>query len=425
MLLGFSFENFASFYHETIFSMLASKKDEFLDLNTIDTSHGRLLKSALIFGPNGSGKTNWVKALNFMQDMVFTSVIDKNILKRNENFKFFDSSYSQPTSFEISFIQNGIAYEYGFKILKDEIIEEWLNKKAKRTVPIFYRNNSDWNSIELRGSMKKAEKIKKFTRKDSLFLTTAAMFNIDVAEEILNWFSNLYILVDDFGSPKLTVDYIQEDIDNKAKVLNQLKIADIGIEDFDIQIRELDVDNDLKEKLIQSAQKNLSLNSMDKFKVKRKAVDLKTKHHVYDEDKKIAYDIELSFLKYQSKGTIKFFELLGPILDVLENGKVLVVDEIDSRLHCGIVEYILEMFNSIDKNSKNGQLICNTHNVLLLDEDIRRDQIWFIQKDNYGESELYSLDDFKDVRKDDPKLKKYLLGVYGAIPNMNRDDIYG
>jgi hypothetical protein len=258
MLLGFSFENFASFYHETIFSMLASKKDEFLDLNTIDTSHGRLLKSALIFGPNGSGKTNWVKALNFMQDMVFTSVIDKNILKRNENFKFFDSSYSQPTSFEISFIQNGIAYEYGFKILKDEIIEEWLNKKAKRTVPIFYRNNSDWNSIELRGSMKKAEKIKKFTRKDSLFLTTAAMFNIDVAEEILNWFSNLYILVDDFGSPKLTVDYIQEDIDNKAKVLNQLKIADIGIEDFDIQIRELDVDNDLKEKLIQSAQKNLS-----------------------------------------------------------------------------------------------------------------------------------------------------------------------
>jgi hypothetical protein len=146
---------------------------------------------------------------------------------------------------------------------------------------------------------------------------------------------------------------------------------------------------------------------------------------VYDEDKKIAYDIELSFLKYQSKGTIKFFELLGPILDVLENGKVLVVDEIDSRLHCGIVEYILEMFNSIDKNSKNGQLICNTHNVLLLDEDIRRDQIWFIQKDNYGESELYSLDDFKDVRKDDPKLKKYLLGVYGAIPNMNRDDIYG
>lgn len=425
MLLGFSFENFASFYHETIFSMLASKKDEFLDLNTIDTSHGRLLKSALIFGPNGSGKTNWVKALNFMQDMVFTSVIDKNILKRNENFKFFDSSYSQPTSFEISFIQNGIAYEYGFKILKDEIIEEWLNKKAKRTVPIFYRNNSDWNSIELRGSMKKAEKIKKFTRKDSLFLTTAAMFNIDVAEEILNWFSNLYILVDDFGSPKLTVDYIQEDIDNKAKVLNQLKIADIGIEDFDIQIRELDVDNDLKEKLIQSAQKNLSLNSMDKFKVKRKAVDLKTKHHVYDEDKKIAYDIELSFLKYQSKGTIKFFELLGPILDVLENGKVLVVDEIDSRLHCGIVEYILEMFNSIDKNSKNGQLICNTHNVLLLDEDIRRDQIWFIQKDNYGESELYSLDDFKDVRKNDPKLKKYLLGVYGAIPNMNRDDIYG
>ncbi len=117
--------------------------------------------------------------------------------------------------------------------------------------------------------------------------------------------------------------------------------------------------------------------------------------------------------------------MLGPILDVLENGKVLVVDEIDSRLHCGIVEYILGMFNFIDKNSKKCQLICNTHNVLLLDEGIRRDQIWFIQKDTYRESELYSLDDFKDVREDDPKLKKYLLGVYCATLNTNFANLVG
>ena len=421
MLLGFSFENFASFYHETVFSMLASKKDEFIDLNTISTPYGRLLKSALIFGPNGSGKTNWIKALSFMQEMVFTSVIEKNVLKRNDTFKFFFFFYLEPTLFEISFIQNDIIYEYGFKILKDEIIEEWLNKKVQRNTSIFYRDTSDWQSIELHGDMKKAEKIKKFTRKDSLFLTTAAMFNIDIAEEILDWFNNLYILIDSFDSPKLTVDYIQDDIENKNKVLKQLKIADIGIENFDIEIRELDIDNDLKEKLLQSVQ----LNDKTKIDVNRKAIDLKTKHHVYNDNKEVINDIELSFVKYQSKGTIKFFELLGPILDVLENGKILIVDEIDSRLHCGIVTYILEMFNSIDKNSNMGQLICNTHNVLLLDEDIRRDQIWFVQKDKYGESELYSLDDFKSIRKDDPKLKKYLLGVYGATPNMNRGDIYG
>lgn len=425
MLLGFSFENFSSFYHETVFSMLASKKDEYTELNTFSTPYGRLLKSALMFGPNGSGKTNWIKALSFMRDMVLASVIDKSILKRNETFKFFDKSYLEPTLFEISFIQNDIVYEYGFKILKDEIIEEWLNKKVQRTTAIFYRSTSDWNSIELHGDMKKAEKIKKFTRKDSLFLTTSAMFNIDIAEEIVNWFSDLYILVGNFDSPKFTVDYIQENIENKGKILNQLKIADIGIEDFDIEVRELDIDNALKEKIIQSAQENLSLKSNRKFDIKKKLIDLKTKHHVYDKDREIIEDIELSFVKYQSEGTIKFFELLGPILDALENGKVLVVDEIDSRLHCGIVTYILEMFNSIDKNLNNGQLICNTHNVLLLDEDIRRDQIWFIQKDMYGESELYSLDDFRNIRKDDPKLKKYLLGVYGAIPNMNRSGIHG
>lgn len=425
MLLGFSFENFSSFYHETIFSMLATKKDEFENLNTIDTPHGRLLKSALIYGANGSGKTNWVKALNFMKDVVFGSVIDKSILQGNETFKFSGESQSKPTIFEISFIQNNIAYEYGFKIFNGEIIEEWLDKKLKRKVAVFYRENAKYDSIQLSGEMKKAEKIKKFTRPDSLFLTTAAMFNINIAEEILNWFGNLYILLEGFDALRLTVDYIQEDIENKNKVLNQLKIADIGIEDFNLEVKEFDVDEDFKQNFIKSNRENFLVNNANEIRIKRKNVNLKTKHNIYNEDKNVIGDVELSFLKYQSRGTIKFFELLGPILDSLENGKILVVDEVDSKLHCEIVSYILKIFNSIDKNSNNSQLICNTHNVMLLDEDLRRDQIWFVQKDIYGESELYSLDDFKNVRKDDPKLKKYLLGIYGAVPSMNGSGLDG
>lgn len=423
MLLGFSFENFASFYNEAIFTMYASKKDEFRDLNTFDTSYGGLLKSALIFGPNGSGKTNWLNALMYMQQMVIANVINKNIIRDNEVFKFFKNSCLKPTIFEISFIQSKIMYEYGFKIFKDEIIGEWLYRKIRRKTPVFYRDSSSVENIKLFGEMKKAEKIKEFIRKDSLFLTTAAMFNIDIAEEIIAWFNNVYILEDSLNTPGYTMDFIEKDHKNKEKILKQLKIADITIDDFKFEIKDTDIDGTTKERLLQISRNNLKLDDRVKVDVRGRSIDLKTKHKIYDENKDFVDDIELSFIRYQSRGTIKFFELLGPILDSLESGKVIVIDEIDSRLHTGIVTYIVKLFNSIDRNPNNGQLICNTHNVLLLDEDIRRDQIWFIQKDKYGESELYSLDDFNGIRKDDPRLKKYLLGVYDAVPDTDRGDI--
>ncbi len=421
MLIGFSFKNFASFRQETVFSMLASKGTEYIETNSFEYGNERLLKSALIYGPNGSGKTNWIKALKFMQQMVFRSVIDKNMLKKNDTFKFYDKSNLEETMFEVSFIQSGIIYEYGFSILNEEIVEEWLYRKIKRRSLLFKRNSPDWKDIKLYGEMKKAEKIKDFTRKDSLFLTAATMFNIQITEDISEWFSNLYILGGNFNTPALTLEYMENSNKNKNKILEQLKIADLGIQDFTYKLEDLDVNNDH----LKSFNENIPENIKVDINVKRRSFDLNTNHYIYDNDKNKVSDIELPFEKYQSKGTIKLFEILGPILDTLEGGKILIIDEIDSRLHSGIVTYILGLFNSIDRNPKNGQLICNTHNILLLDEEIRRDQVWFIQKDKYGESELYCLDDFKDVRKDDLKLKKYLLGVYGAIPSMKRSGVDG
>lgn len=421
MLIGFSFKNFASFKEETVFSMLASKGTEFMETNSFESGNDRLLKSALIYGPNGSGKTNWIKALGFMQEMVFESVINKNILKKNDIFKFYDKSNLEETTFEVSFMQSGIIYEYGFSILNDQIVEEWLYRKVKRRSSLFHRTSPDWKDIKLSGDMKKAEKIKDFTRKDSLFLTTATMFNIEITEDIIRWFSNLYILGVNFNTPALTLKYMENSYKNKSKILEQLKIADLGIQDFNYEVEDLDSNDHHLEEFNEDIPRNIKID----INVKHRSVDLNTSHYIYDNNKNKVNEIELSFLKHQSMGTIKLFEVLGPILDTLEKGKILIVDEIDSRLHSGIVTYILGLFNSIDKNPKNGQLICNTHNVLLLDEEIRRDQVWFVQKDKYGESELYCLDDFNDVRKDDLKLKKYLLGVYGAIPNMDRSGVDG
>lgn len=185
---------------------------------------------------------------------------------------------------------------------------------------------------------------------------------------------------------------------------------------MDAQEEELEHIDNLQIKIIRRKFLKSEISKEKLSSIKKRIIDLRTKHFIYNDNKESVKEIKLPFLKYQSDGTIKFFELSGPILEALEKGKTLIIDEIDSRLHYAILRHILSLFNSIDKNPYNAQLICTTHQVLLLEENIRRDQIWFVDKNEYGESELYSLDEFKDIRKDDPLLKKYLLGVFGAVP---------
>ena len=148
-----------------------------------------------------------------------------------------------------------------------------------------------------------------------------------------------------------------------------------------------------------------------------KTVSLITKHYYYDEKWEKTGIISTPLL-FESAGTKKLFEIAGPIIKALANGSVVFIDEIDSRLHPMLVRFLVMLFNSISKNPKNAQLICTTHNVLLLDEEIRRDQIYFTEKDEYGVSKLYSLTDFKGVRKESKLLKQYLLGVFGATPKI-------
>ena len=148
-----------------------------------------------------------------------------------------------------------------------------------------------------------------------------------------------------------------------------------------------------------------------------RTVALTTKHHIYSANWENAGIISTPVV-FESAGTKKLFEIAGPIIKALENGSVVFIDEIDSRLHPMLVRFLVMMFNSISKNPKNAQLICSTHDVLLLDEDIRRDQVYFTEKDEYGVSTLYSLTDFKGVRKESKLLKQYLLGAFGATPKL-------
>lgn len=403
MLIGFSFKNFASFYDENIITMISSPDTKFRGLNTIKTQHGELLKSAFLFGANGSGKSNFISAIDYMKTLVLAELrTQSKMMSDINNFLFSEISDETPSLFEVEFIANDIVYVYGFEILNGEVNQEYLHKKAKRKTPIFIRTSPDFKDISLSKEMDNVKELTQNTRRDTLFLYWANGGNNEIAMTVYRWFENLQIF-DTANAKQLwdaTINYIEEENDGKNNVLTLLQKADINI-------LALDIDKEYKDSGL--------VNQV--IAKKMKIIPVNTKHNIYNENWEKTGTVQTP-IDFESAGTIKLFEIAGPIIKALENGNVVIIDEIDSRLHPMLVRFLVMMFNSISKNPKNAQLICNTHDVLLLDEDIRRDQVYFTEKDEYGKSTLYSLTDFKGVRKESKLLKQYLLGVFGATPKL-------
>ncbi|MGL5069090.1 MAG: AAA family ATPase [Sarcina sp.] len=406
MLVNFTFENVYSFKDENFFSMECTTDKNFEKVNTFESTHKniKLLKSGLIYGANASGKSNFIKSLKFMKSSVLYSVMPFGGVNLNRAFTFISNGQNKESRYEIEFIIEEIKYRYGFTILKGKVMSEWLYKTKEREVNLFNRTSPDYNDIELAGDFKSAKNIKKMVSESSLFITICKMLNHTVANKIWRWFYELEIItIEDQESPQETFRLLDEKPELKVEILKYLKKADIDIEDFTYEIQKADEDSSVGELKVGVETMEIS--------------NFKTFHRIYDENNNLTDQrIELPFYEYQSDGTKKLFALIGPIFNAIGSGKVLIIDEIDARFHPTMVKVILNMFNSIDINSKNAQFICTTHDVLLLDENLRKDQIWFVNKNEYSSSELYSLVDFKGIRKEDYLLKKYLLGMFGAIP---------
>ncbi len=423
MLLGFTFENFASFYNSTEFAMTISGNDSrYKDLNTFKTRHGELLKSCLMYGANGSGKTNFINALAYMK-FVVTSELDvqSRIISSPNYFLFNSASKNKPTSFSITFIVKDILYDYGFSVLNNKIINEYLDKKDKRTVNVFTRAGSGFETIKINSKeFKNVENVIKNTREDVLFLSWANFCNNEMAMNIYEWFESIQIFDADDANQLLsaTVKYMEEHESAKNEIVSLMNKMGININDFEMEI----TDSKINEIFMDI----LKRNHTEKLKnvMNFKSIDLKIKQKVYDKDWDNYTLSEFGF-GIESAGTRKLFEIAGPIISAINKGSVVLIDEIDARLHPSLVRRLVMMFNSLSQNPNNAQLICNTHDVTLLEEDIRRDQIYFLEKDEYGVSKLYSLSDFKGVRKDSKILKQYLLGAYGALPNISDSDISG
>ena len=410
MLIEFTVENFQSIKDEYTFSMEATKFKSDHIYNTFSTGTTTLLSSSVIFGPNGSGKSTLIYAMKLMRDLIESGSNSKGYLRRFIPFSFNKQSKDKPIKLEVKFLQDNIFYRYGFKISNSIVIEEWLysknNKAYAKETPLFKRNGQTFENFAI--FKKEADLIKKEkkTREDRLYLEIVAEFNGTISRQVLDWFStfncfsSIHTSLEDYTLEKL------KDPDTKSRIINFMNSADFGI--IDMEEKELNIDEiSNKDEIPDDILKKLEKEGIS---------SVMSYHNLYDGDKYIGK--EHIGLHSESDGTRKLFNLAGAIFEILDNGETLVIDELDNSFHTKMLEEIIKLFNS-EKNKNNAQLIFACHDTNILTQKLfRRDQIWFTDKNIYGETELYSLIDF-GTRKDTQLEKNYLAGKYGSIPAIH------
>ncbi|CAD6491341.1 MAG: AAA domain, putative AbiEii toxin, Type IV TA system [Candidatus Argoarchaeum ethanivorans] len=420
MLIEFNVQNFRSIKEEVTFSLVASA-DNSLDNNLIKTDllRDNLLRSAVIYGANASGKSNVILAFNFLKIFVETAHTFQKGTKINYfPFKLDKKCLSKPSKFKVVFIKNNIKYVYGISHNSEKIIDEYLYYYPKdRRALIFER--SDTNNYRFTIDRKEQKFISEKTLDNIPYLSNSTQLNYKKTSEAFDWFKdNLGIVgADHRRLIEYTIQKLNEDKKMKKFILNALIEADLGINDLSASIEVVPMDEipiPIRERL---------KTMMPDIEGKLEKIDIKTIHKVLNEVGDENY-VEFDFGE-ESEGTKKLFSLIGLWIDSLNNGRVLIVDELDTKLHHLLNVFLIKLFNDPTQNKNNAQLIFTTHNTNLLNLDLfRRDQIWFTEKNHSkGSTDLYSLIEFRP-RKDKNIQKGYLAGRYGAIPFIGDDRIF-
>ena len=407
MLVQFSVENYMSIKEKVIFSMLASSDKE-LSENLIDINNERILKSAVIYGANASGKSNLLKAINTVVFMIRNS---NNMQPGMElpiiPFKFDVENSNKPSSFEFIMIINKIKYVYGFSVDNKRIYEEYLYyyPNGKET-EIFER--TEINKFHYTFAERKLKDIEDKNMENKFFLATATTWNYDKTKPVFDFITNGMNIIFDYEQLR-GISFEQYNNDESGELrdfsLKLLNEAEININGYVVSNVEM-----TEEQL-----NMLPPEIKTFFSNGAKGINITTTHNIIDDDGK-EINVKLDF-EEESLGTKNLFILNPILLHVLKEGKILIVDELDKSLHPFLVKYIVKLFNSEEYNKNGAQLIFNTHDTNLLSLNLfRRDQIWFTEKDyKKGATDLYPLDDFP-VRKTENIQKGYLNGRYGAIP---------
>lgn len=396
MIIQFTVENFLSFKEAATLSLVASslkeKQTQADDIVfALEGANLSLLKSAVVYGANASGKSNLIKALDFFKWFVINSSKGTQSGERIqvESFWLNDETEKEPSYFEAVFADKEMQFRYGFEMDDKRVYREWLyqkgNKRKAKEVELFYRE-SDKYDIHPKFTVGKEVVAKKMVRDNALLLSVAAQFNEMTSVQIMKWLADTTTVTG--NCDERIWEQASGQIDNpkiKQRIVEFARFADFGIDDI--------------------------------HKVDNTVV---SSHRQYNDKGKETKTVTFPFRKNESDGTIKYFSLAYPIIDALDHGKRLIIDEFDSKMHPLLTCRIIALFNSAETNPKNAQLICTTHDTNLLNANLfRRDQVWFTQKDAYGASRLYSLAEYK-VRNSAPFEKDYLMGKYGGVPVVGR-----
>ena len=392
MLIQFSVENYLSIKDKIVLSMLASRDTEHPEYLIIDGNKNHL-KSTVIYGANASGKSNVLNAFWFMVNYVLTSH-NQQVHKAIERspFKFDRETPTRPSSFEVIFTANGIRYVYGFSVTDKAVVEEYLYYYPNgRQALIFERK--DTTDFRFTVDVEEQNTLKERTSANKLYLSVASNWSYSKVVPVLEWFASCQIITkhsvaDAYG---LEAEQLKDD-DYRRVIASMLRIADFGIQS--LQVRDSDPIPSLRG---------------DAFP------NIEAVHTVQDTDGNASsYTLNMT---EESDGTNSYFKLIGVVKKALDQGTLLVADEMDAHLHPLLTKHLVSLFNSTEFNPNGAQLIFTSHNTNLLDLDVlRRDQIWFTEKDEQtAATDLFSLYDFS-IRKVAKVEKGYLIGRYGAIP---------
>ncbi len=423
MIIEFTIGNFMSFREKKTLSLEATNITEYKD-STFQIDNYKLLKSVVLYGANSSGKSNLIKAMSIMKLIVLTSV-EKSSVSKNEVIPFLLNTETEnsPSFFEVIFLIGKIRYRYGFELDSKTIHGEWLfrlnNQKEKET-PLFIREN---DGIGIADIFEEGKGLENKTRDNTLFLSVTDQFNGYISGEIIKWFNNWVTISglshDDYRG--ITFSLLERK-NSKERLIDFFKDLDLGFEEIKFRKEKL------QEGLLSKETPIGIFVPISSYLGSKISAKINTVHKKLNkEGKQIGY-IDFDLREQESSGTNKVIDISGPIFDTLINGGVLVIDELDAKLHPLMTVAITNLFNSPEYNLNNAQLIFATHDTNLLSYGkFRRDQIYFLEKDKYEASDLYSLIEYREegtkIRKDRSFEKDYIMGKYGAIPfigNFNK-----
>jgi uncharacterized protein len=416
MLVEFRVKNFRSLRDEQVLSLVASKDKTLEHTHTLASglkAAPSLLRSAAIYGANASGKSNLIKALQYMRGVVMESatVIQPGQTYAVQPFRLNEASAIGPSEFEVTFILDGVRYQYCFAMNAQRIVREHLLVykafKPQRWFERHFDESIGRDIYEFGPGLKGPKNLwEGATRPNALFLSMAVQLNSEALRPVFDWFAAGLVIFNEQSllSPQVSIQMLKQS-DSRKQICDFLRAADISIADIEVVTRTVPgqaVHFDLV-----AGKTEVRTEEMEEHQLRFS--------HVTDQGKAV-FD-----LMDESSGTRNLLFLTGPVMGVLQKGVTLVIDELDTSLHTLLVRELVRLFHRPEINTGGAQLIFTTHDTSLLDAPglFRRDQVWFVEKDRDQASELVSLSEFSP-RKNEALERGYLMGRYGAVPFLDQ-----